>query len=161
MENQGSTGRTLRQGTSAVLLAAGPDQLSRDLLTSPLGDSTVIQAALATLETVVSRTRITIVVAAGDSDIPALLGNEYTYVEQKDPRGTGHAVAAARSAIPEDTQQLLVAYADTPLLRPESLRGLLNRHRLLEARSEERRVGKECRCRGAAMELRNKKRERE
>ncbi|HLR55303.1 MAG TPA: NTP transferase domain-containing protein [Actinomycetales bacterium] len=133
MENQGSTGRTLRQGTSAVLLAAGPDQLSRDLLTSPLGDSTVIQAALATLETVVSRTRITIVVAAGDSDIPALLGNEYTYVEQKDPRGTGHAVAAARSAIPEDTQQLLVAYADTPLLRPESLRGLLNRHRLLEA----------------------------
>ncbi|HLS04116.1 MAG TPA: NTP transferase domain-containing protein [Actinomycetales bacterium] len=133
MENQGSTGRTLRQGTSAVLLAAGPDQLSRDLLTSPLGDSTVIQAALATLETVVSRTRITIVVAAGDSDIPALLGNEYTYVEQKDPRGTGHAVAAARSAIPEDTQQLLVAYADTPLLRPESLRGLLNRHRLLKA----------------------------
>ncbi len=133
MENQSSTGRTLRQGTSAVLLAAGPDQLSRDLLTSPLGDSTVIQAALTTLEAVVSRSRITIVVAAGDSDIPALLGNEYTYVEQKDPRGTGHAVAAARTAIPEDTQQLLVAYADTPLLRPESLRGLLNRHRLLEA----------------------------
>ena len=42
--------------------------------------------------------------------------------------GTGNAVAAARGVIPDDTEQLLVTYADTPLLRPASLRGLLNRH---------------------------------
>src|SRR5690625_4300118 len=123
MVNQNVIGRTVRVGTSAVLLAAGPDQLSRDLLTSELGDSTVIHAALTTLETVVSKERIIIVVAAGDTAIPGLLGDRYTYVEQSDPRGTGHAVTAARDAIPADTRQLLVAYADTPLLRPESIRG--------------------------------------
>ena len=42
--------------------------------------------------------------------------------------GTGNAVAPARGVIPDDTEQLLVTYADTPLLRPASLRGLLNRH---------------------------------
>lgn len=133
MVNHNVIGRTVSVGTSAVLLAAGPDQLSRDLLTSELGDSTVIQAALTTLETVVSKERIIIVVAAGDKAIPGLLGDRYTYVEQSDPRGTGHAVTAARGAIPTDTRQLLVAYADTPLLRPESIRGLLNRHQLIGA----------------------------
>ena len=49
------------------------------------------------------------------------------------PLGTGHALTCARAAIPADTSALLVAYADTPLLRPESLRGLLNRHDLLGA----------------------------
>jgi len=127
------TARTVRSGTSAILLAAGPDQFSRDLLTRKLGDSTVIQAALTTLESVVERNRITIVIAAGDTAIPALLGAGYAYVEQQEPRGTGHAVAAARDAIDPETERLLVAYADTPLLRAESLRGLLNRHQLIGA----------------------------
>lgn len=133
MVKQLNTGRTVRQGTCAVLLAAGPDELSRNLLISKLGDSTVIQAALTTLETVVSQPNIIIVIAPGDTTIPTLLGDSYTYVEQENALGTGHAVAAARAAIPADAEQVLIAYADTPLLRPESLRGLLNRHRLIGA----------------------------
>src|SRR5690625_5747091 len=133
MVNHKVIGRTVSVGTSAVLLAAGPDQLSRDLLTSELGDSTVIQAALTTLETVVSKERIIIVVAAGDKAVPGRRRDRYPYGEQSGPRGPGHAVTAARGAIPTDTRQLLVAYADTPLLRPESIRGLLNRHQLIGA----------------------------
>lgn len=115
--------------TAAVLLAAGHDEPSRALLTSPLGDTTVVAAALATVCAVVPRDHVTVVVAAGDTSVREVLGEGLTYVTQEDPRGTGHAVAAARARI-EAAQEVLVAYGDTPLLRPESLRGLLNRYRL-------------------------------
>lgn len=65
--------------------------------------------------------------------MPELLGTDLTYVVQENQLGTGDGVWAARDAIPPDTRQLLVTYADTPLLRPDSLRGLLNRHRLRQA----------------------------
>ena len=118
---------------AAVVLAAGADPASRALLTSSLGDATVVQLALANVRALLPAERIVVVVAAGDTEIPALLGDDLTYVEQDAPLGTGHALACARDAIPADTSTLLVAYADTPLLRPESLRGLLNRHDLLGA----------------------------
>lgn len=60
-----------------------------------------------------------------------LLGEDLTYVEQDEPLGTGHAVLCARDAIPDDTDLLLVTYADTPLLSSNSLKGLLNRHNLI------------------------------
>ncbi|QIK83747.1 NTP transferase domain-containing protein [Sanguibacter sp. HDW7] len=118
---------------AAVVLAAGADAESRALLTSTLGDATVVQLALANVRAVLPADRIVVVVAEGDTEIRALLGDDLTYVEQDAPLGTGHALTCARNAIPADTSALLVAYADTPLLRPESLRGLLNRHDLLGA----------------------------
>src|SRR5690625_7699503 len=42
-------------------------------------------------------------------------------------------VTAARDASPANTRQLIGAYADTPLLRPKSIRGLLNRHQIIGA----------------------------
>lgn len=119
-----------RPRTAAVVLAAGADDASRALLTSPLGETNVAAAALATVRAVVPAERITVVVAAGDTAVRAALGDDLTYVEQAPALGTGHAVAAARGRF-ADADEVLVAYADTPLLRPESLRGLLNRFRLI------------------------------
>ncbi len=119
--------------TTALVLAAGADDESRRLLTSPLSDSTVVQLALENVRKVVPAERIIVVVPAGDTEVRALLGEDLTYVEQERPLGTGHAVSVARDLIPADTDQLLVTYGDTPLLRPDSLRGLLNRHHLMEA----------------------------
>lgn len=124
---------TVRPKTTAVVLAAGSDSASRALLTSSLSDSTVVQLALANVRRLVPASRIIVVIAPGDTTIPVLLGDDLTYVEQVSPEGTGHAVSVARDAIPADTEQLLVTYADTPLLRPASLRGLLNRHALMRA----------------------------
>lgn len=119
---------------AAVVLAAGHDDVSRGLLTQPLGDSTVVGLALKNVRTVVSPERIVVVVAPGDTEIRALLGDELTYVEQPQPRGTGDAVLAAREAIQAmGATRVLVAYADTPLLRPDSLLGLLTRDRLKDA----------------------------
>lgn len=115
---------------AAVVLAAGHDEPTRRLLTRPLGDATVAQAALATVRAVVDPSRIVVVVAPGDDELRATLGDDLTYVEQHERLGTGRAALVARDALGEDVDHVLVAHADTPLLRPESLLGLLTRHRL-------------------------------
>jgi len=118
---------------AVVVLAAGHDEASRHLLSRPLGDATVAQLALATVRAVVPSARIAVVVAPGDDELRTLLGTDLTYVEQHDRLGTGSAALAARTAVGPDVDEVLVVHADTPLLRPESLLGLLTRHELKRA----------------------------
>jgi phosphomannomutase len=119
-----------RSTRAAIVLAAGKDDATRDLIVRPLGDSTVVQLAVANVLEVVDTARVVVVVAAGDSHVRGLLGPDLTYVEQTASLGTGDAVLAARDALPADAGTVLVAYSDTPLLRSQSLLGLLTRHEL-------------------------------
>ena len=121
------SGRPVR---AAIVLAAGSDPASRALLSQPLGDSTVAGLALANVRTVVDPERIVVVIAAGDRTIRDELGHDLTYVEQREARGTGAATLIGLGYLLSDVEEVLVAYADTPLLRPESLLGLFTRHRL-------------------------------
>ncbi|WP_448630509.1 hypothetical protein [Cellulomonas soli] len=84
-----STRAPRHDSRAAVVLAAGHDEASRELLTRPLGDATVVELAVATVRRVVPADRIVVVVAAGDERLPALLGDDLTYVEQAAPLGTG------------------------------------------------------------------------
>lgn len=127
-----------RTGRAAVVLAAGHDAASRELLTRPLGDATVVELAVANVRRVVDASRIVVVVSPDDPTVRELLGEDVVFVEQAEPLGTGDAVLAAREAIasvlgPGADDPVLVAYADTPLLRSESLLGLLTRHTLTRA----------------------------
>lgn len=54
-----------------------------------------------------------------------LAGEPVNWVEQKEQLGTGHAVAQA-SPYFDDDEQILVLYADTPLIKEETLRELLD-----------------------------------
>ncbi|MBD5786581.1 NTP transferase domain-containing protein [Cellulosimicrobium terreum] len=126
------------RASAAVVLAAGHDAASRDLLSRPLGDATVVELAVATVRRVVDPARVVVVVSPEDTTVRRLLGDDVLYVTQTEPRGTGDAVLAAREALADllghpDAAPVLVAYADTPLLRPESLLGLLTRHALTAA----------------------------
>src|SRR5688572_10025457 len=75
-------------------------------------------------------------------------------VEQTEQRGTGHAVRLAMPALARfdgNSGMVMVLYGDVPLLRRETLEELVGTARRYGClRSEERRVGKECRSRGAA-----------
>ncbi|GAA3224531.1 NTP transferase domain-containing protein [Oerskovia jenensis] len=118
---------------AAVVLAAGHDDASRELITRPLGDATVVQLAVANVRKIIADDRIVVVVAPGDTAVRGLLGEGFQYVEQRELPGTGGAVLAARAAVEalgRPASEVLVAYADTPLLRSESLLGLLTRHTL-------------------------------
>ena len=60
----------------------------------------------------------------------AFAGRGLRFVRQEPPRGTGHAVQVAREVFavrPDRT--LLVVNGDVPLLRPDTLRLLLDTHR--------------------------------
>ena len=56
------------------------------------------------------------------------LGESARYVEQREPRGTGDALAAALAHLEDSPEHLLVINGDVPLLRPESLQDLMNVH---------------------------------
>ncbi|WP_454917136.1 bifunctional UDP-N-acetylglucosamine diphosphorylase/glucosamine-1-phosphate N-acetyltransferase GlmU [Xanthobacter sediminis] len=72
-------------------------------------------------------TRTAVVVGPDRDDVAAeahrVVPEAQVFV-QGERLGTAHAVLAARSALEEGADDILVLYADTPLLRPETLAGL-------------------------------------
>lgn len=144
----------------AVVLAAGHDEATRDLLLRPLAGSaprsarqdpqaarpseqapsalaaigpTVIEQTLANVTAVVPPKDVIIVVAEHDPAVREHLGPNWNYVVQTVQAGTGDAVRCARFELAGFDGDVLIAYGDTPLLRSASLRGLLWRHRLKQA----------------------------
>jgi bifunctional UDP-N-acetylglucosamine pyrophosphorylase / glucosamine-1-phosphate N-acetyltransferase len=53
----------------------------------------------------------------------------YTYAVQAEQLGTGHAVLQVRPALPGPSEDVLVLYGDTPLLRPETARAVVDLRR--------------------------------
>jgi len=117
----------------AVVLAAGHDQATRDLLLRSLATSTVIEQCLANVTQVVDKADVIIVVDEHDHGVRDLLGDSWTYVAQSVQAGTGDAVRCARYALEGFSGNVLVAYGDTPMLRASSLRGLKWKHELKQA----------------------------
>jgi bifunctional UDP-N-acetylglucosamine pyrophosphorylase/glucosamine-1-phosphate N-acetyltransferase len=71
-----------------------------------------------------------VVVAPGAEAVRAALAELGShFVEQSEPRGTGHALLQARPALGDSATELLLLYGDVPLLTPETLAALLHRHR--------------------------------
>lgn len=71
--------------------------------------------------------RIAVVVGPGREDVAAealKVSPAARIFTQHDRLGTAHAVLAARSALEEGADDVLVLYADTPLVRPETLDAL-------------------------------------
>jgi len=118
----------------AVVLAAGHNQATRQLLLQPLAGSTVIEQTLTNVTAVVPKADVIIVVAEGDATVREHLGPSWRYVVQRTQAGTGDAVRCARAELDGFDGDVLIAYGDTPLVRAASLRGLLWRHRLKNAR---------------------------
>ena len=120
----------------AVILAAGKDALGpdgRSIMLSPLGDRSVLECVLHNALELVPPQDITVVVGYRREDVCSLLGSGYHYVIEENQLGTGHAVLQARQALRDFDGDLLILYGDTPLFRPASIRGLLNRHTLKKA----------------------------
>jgi bifunctional UDP-N-acetylglucosamine pyrophosphorylase/glucosamine-1-phosphate N-acetyltransferase len=114
----------------ALLLAAGkgtrmnsrhPKAVHR-LLGKPMGRYAADLALRLGVERVVA------VVGHGAEAVREALGADLEYVEQGEPRGTGHAVAAAAPLLAEHQGPLLVLQADNVLLTDETVAELLARH---------------------------------
>lgn len=124
----------MRPPLKVLILAAGQKPLASGtgaLELQPLGDTTVLGHVIRNLKGLVPARDIIVVAAPGSlKAIQKEVGWEPTLVIQDEPLGTGHAVLQASDALAGFDGDLLILYGDIPLLRPATLRGLLNRHRL-------------------------------
>lgn len=120
----------------AVILAAGKEAISADaepMVLQTLGDRSIIDYVVQNGLQLVSPDDLYIVVGYQREKVQAHLGPDYHYVVQEEQLGTGHALLQLYPLLKDFQGDLLILYGDTPLFRPASIRGLLNRHRLRQA----------------------------
>jgi phosphomannomutase/choline kinase len=125
------------QELKAVILAAGKESGAADdrsILLQSLGALKVIDYVIQNALQLVSPENLYIVVGRGSEEMRAHLGSDYQYICQEEPLGTGHAVLQLKPLLTDFHGDLFIIYGDTPLFRSDSIRGLLNRHRLRQAK---------------------------
>jgi bifunctional UDP-N-acetylglucosamine pyrophosphorylase/glucosamine-1-phosphate N-acetyltransferase len=116
-------------GPHAVILAAGQGKRMRSALPKvlhPLGGRPLILYVVDAVRAATGSAPA-VVIARGDTAVRDLLGGAATCVEQQAALGTGDALRS----IPEPlraTGPILVIHGDSPLIRPETLRRLLEAH---------------------------------
>ena len=119
-----------------VILAAGKESGAPDarlILLQDLGGRRVVDYVVQNAVQLVPTGDIYIVVGRGQDEMRAHLGDAYQFIHQEEQLGTGHAVLQLKPMLKDLHGDLLILYGDTPLFRPDSIRGLLNRHRLRQA----------------------------
>jgi bifunctional UDP-N-acetylglucosamine pyrophosphorylase/glucosamine-1-phosphate N-acetyltransferase len=111
-----------------ILLAAGFGTRMRSKLPKMLhllGGKPLILHALDAVSSLGAETPV-VVVGHGEDAVRAAVGERARFAVQEQMLGTGHAVMAAESVLRESGAGLiLVTYADMPLVRPETLRRLV------------------------------------
>ena len=73
-------------------------------------------------------TRTVVVIGHQGDQVRQVLKERVEYAEQPEQRGTGDAVRCAGKVLQGQTDHVLVFYADMPLLEPETLRALVEKH---------------------------------
>ena len=111
---------------AAVILAAGYGKRMKSKLPKslyPLAGRPLIEWSLQAVEGLSDQPPV-VVVGHAKKQVQELLGDRVEYTLQKELLGTGHALMQAKERLNQRADQVLVLYADMPLLRYETLKGL-------------------------------------
>jgi bifunctional UDP-N-acetylglucosamine pyrophosphorylase/glucosamine-1-phosphate N-acetyltransferase len=114
---------------SVVILAAGQGKrMASDLpkVLQPLAGQPLLAHVVGTARRLAPRAIHIVYGHGGERVREALAAADLRWVLQAEQRGTGHAVAQAMPAIPDD-HTVLVLYGDVPLVRAATLEGLVSR----------------------------------
>ncbi|MBE3038873.1 MAG: bifunctional UDP-N-acetylglucosamine diphosphorylase/glucosamine-1-phosphate N-acetyltransferase GlmU [Chloroflexi bacterium] len=112
---------------TAVILAAGQGtRMNSDLpkVLHPVCGVPMIAHSLAAVKTASSETPV-VIIGHGAEAVREFLGEKARCVVQDPQLGTGHAIQQAESILRGKTDLVLVTYADMPMLRPETIKGLV------------------------------------
>ncbi len=117
---------------TVIILAAGESKRMRSRrpkVLHPLCGRPLIQYPVAVARALGGK--IVLVVGRAGDEVQAAVGQaaDLVYVEQKERRGTGHAVLQTRATCPDPQGTILVLPADQPLMSEPMLRGLVEHHR--------------------------------
>lgn len=115
-----------------VILAAGKGtrmKSSMPKVVHPLAGIPIIEHVVRTARTLEARST-TIVVGHGADTVRQTLGGypDLEFVTQSPQLGTGHALLQAEPVLAGQAGTVLLLYGDVPLLQPNTLRQLLERH---------------------------------
>ena len=112
---------------SAVILAAGMSKRMKSALPKilhPLLGRPMIEYPLEAVKDAITEKPV-IIIGHGAQAVKEAVGDRAEYALQKELLGTGDAVNAARHLLEGKTDLVLVVNADLPLLKPESIRELV------------------------------------
>jgi bifunctional UDP-N-acetylglucosamine pyrophosphorylase/glucosamine-1-phosphate N-acetyltransferase len=115
---------------AVIILAAGEGKRMKSNLPKvlhPLAGKPIAQHVLDTAHAL-NPARLVVVVGQGAEQVRRALEGDLTFVEQRERRGTGHAVLQARPVL-GGCRHVLVLYGDMPLLRTATLCALWERYR--------------------------------
>ncbi len=120
---------------TSIILAAGQGTRMKSKLPKvlhPLLGRPMLQYIVDAADKVGSSRTIVVVGFEGQQVIDTI-GPKLEYVWQKEQKGTGHAVMMARDILSTLTGDLLILYGDTPLLRAETIKDLVDAKRTQQA----------------------------
>lgn len=114
----------------AVILAAGQGKRMNSTMLKVMHEvhgKPMIDYVVGTVEKA-GLAKPVVVVCATDPAVQDFLGDRAEYVVQKDRLGTGHAVSMAEPVLKNTADHIVVLYGDMPLISPESIKRLVERH---------------------------------
>jgi UDP-N-acetylglucosamine diphosphorylase/glucosamine-1-phosphate N-acetyltransferase len=124
-------GEEVRKGFATIILAAGQGKrMGSDLakVLHPVCGFPMLTHSLAAARAAGSQ-RIVVVIGHQAERIRTLFHEEgLTFVEQQQQLGTGHAVLQARPVFLGYAGTIVILCGDVPLIRPETVRALYERH---------------------------------
>lgn len=136
MENQGNEAKTALKPINVLILAAGLGTRMRSQTAKVLHGlaGRPLVAHVGRTARALEPARIVVVVGHQAELVEhavrtELAGSELGFALQVEQRGTGDAVMAARSVLVDSDAVLLVLSGDVPLVRAETLAGLVQQHR--------------------------------
>ena len=116
--------------TIALILAAGKGTRMKSKLPNVLhkvGGVPMVEQVLNTVKAAGTERQV-VVVGFGGEAVQTYLGKQAETVMQEQQLGTGHAVLQAEPLLKDATGTLLVTCGDTPLVREETFRALMQYH---------------------------------
>lgn len=116
---------------AVVILAAGQGtrmQSRKQKILHEVGGRPMVQHVFLAAQIVADLPPV-LIVGPGEDGVRSLLGEAATYVVQPEQLGTGHAAQMAASVLEGQSDQVLITYADMPLLRPQTMSQLAAQQR--------------------------------
>jgi bifunctional UDP-N-acetylglucosamine pyrophosphorylase/glucosamine-1-phosphate N-acetyltransferase len=120
---------------SVIVLAAGQGTRIKSSLPKvlhPLAGRPMVRYVVDTARAL-EPAGLVVVVGCGAEQVRGVLGDGVTYAVQEKQLGTGHAVRQAEQAAAGQGDTVLVLFGDTPLIRLETLRRMVDRQRAEDA----------------------------